>query len=98
MELWGHEYLRNIAGEIGEEWQDRADKGADASDLLELVARIVPYHMMHNAGLVVKITRFACFAYFMYRSFKLIRALSVWWGLKVRYHQFTSQCHRCCTN
>ena len=34
---WGHEYIRNIAGEIGEEFKERTEKGANVSDLLSLV-------------------------------------------------------------
>ena len=48
--LWGHEYVRNIAGEIGQEYAARREADAPVDDLLELVAQIVPYHMSHNAG------------------------------------------------
>ena len=47
--LWGHEYVRNLAGEIGSEFQQRQEDDADVKDLLELVSQIVPYHMSHNA-------------------------------------------------
>ena len=40
---------RNLAGEIGEEWEAREGKGDPADDLLALVKQIVPYHMGHNA-------------------------------------------------
>ena len=50
IEIWGHEYLRNLAGEIGEEYQARRDKDQTTEDLLNLVAQIVPYHMQHNSG------------------------------------------------
>ena len=50
VELWGQEYLRNIAGEIGEEYQVRRDGEEAAEDLLALVRQIVPYHMTHNSG------------------------------------------------
>ncbi|CAE7612398.1 PSMD2 [Symbiodinium pilosum] len=46
---WGHEYIRNIAGEIGEEFKERTEKTADVSDLLSLVEEIVPFNMQHNA-------------------------------------------------
>lgn len=46
---WGHEYIRNIAGEIGEEFKDRTEKEKDVSDLLKLVEEIVPFNMKHNA-------------------------------------------------
>ena len=51
VEHWGQEYLRNIAGEIGEEYHLALRKDADPSkELLDLVAQIVPYHMKHNSG------------------------------------------------
>ena len=50
METWGQEYLRNIAGEIGEEYQVRRDSEEAPEDLLALVRQIVPYHMTHNSG------------------------------------------------
>lgn len=40
---------RNLAGEIGEEWEARSGKGESVEDLLALVKQIVPYHMGHNA-------------------------------------------------
>lgn len=46
---WGHEYIRNIAGEIGEEFKERTEKSADVGDLLSLVEEIVPFNMQHNA-------------------------------------------------
>ncbi len=52
VELWGQEYLRNIAGEIGEEYQVRRDGEEAAEDLLALVRQIVPYHMTHNSGVL----------------------------------------------
>ncbi|KAG1670671.1 hypothetical protein FOA52_010946 [Chlamydomonas sp. UWO 241] len=47
--VWGHEYLRHLAGEISHEFNERDDAGAPCADLLALVAQIVPYHMTHNA-------------------------------------------------
>ena len=41
---WGHEFVRSLAGEIGEAY---AKEPAD--DLLELVEDIVPFHLQHNA-------------------------------------------------
>ena len=52
---WGHEYVRNIAGEIGQEYAARREAEKPVDDLLELVAQIVPYHMSHNAGIVVSV-------------------------------------------
>ena len=48
---WGHEYVRSLAGEIGQEYHDRqvADPPKDCGDLLELVHVIVPFHFKHNA-------------------------------------------------
>lgn len=47
---WGHEYIRSLSGEIGEEYHVRREKGENVEDLLGLVAQIVPFHMTHNAG------------------------------------------------
>ena len=46
---WGHEYLRNLAGEIGEEYQSRREAEGSVDDLLALVKQIAPHHMAHNA-------------------------------------------------
>ncbi|CAN0496974.1 unnamed protein product [Ectocarpus sp. 12 AP-2014] len=52
---WGHEFLRSLAGEIGQEYSARrigaaAGGGdADVSDLMALVDDIVPFHLQHNA-------------------------------------------------
>ena len=48
---WGHEYIRRLAGEIGEEYEERlaADPPASVDDLLALVSVLVPYNMSHNA-------------------------------------------------
>lgn len=48
--LWGHEYVRSLSGEIGEEYHARREAEEPVEDLLELVSQIVPYHMSHNAG------------------------------------------------
>jgi 26S proteasome regulatory subunit N1 len=47
---WGHEYVRNLAGEIGQEYQARREAEQPSDDLLKLVSQIVPYQMTHNAG------------------------------------------------
>lgn len=47
---WGHEYIRSLSGEIGEEYHARREKDESVEDLLALVAQIVPFHMTHNAG------------------------------------------------
>lgn len=46
---WGHEYVRHLAGEIGSEFKERAEKDAATDDLISLVSQIIPYHMTHNA-------------------------------------------------
>lgn len=52
---WGHEFIRSLAGEIGEEYQSRVIAGADPAedgpfqDLLDMVDVIVPFHVTHNA-------------------------------------------------
>ena len=54
---WGHEFVRSLAGEIGQEYNARVvEQGIDPDsgdepfqDLLDLVQRIVPFHVSHNA-------------------------------------------------
>lgn len=52
---WGHEFVRSLAGEIGEEYNARVLAGADPDeneafeDLLGMVDVIVPFHVTHNA-------------------------------------------------
>ena len=48
---WGHEYIRRLAGEIGEEFEERstADPPTPVDDLMTLVSAIVPWSMTHNA-------------------------------------------------
>ncbi len=52
---WGHEYVRSLAGEIGQEYSARVIDGADPdtdepfADLLGMVDVIVPFHISHNA-------------------------------------------------
>jgi len=53
---WGHEFVRSLAGEIGQEYNsrilnDNADPGDDTAfaDLLGMVDVIVPFHVSHNA-------------------------------------------------
>ncbi|XKL63369.1 hypothetical protein PGB90_005733 [Kerria lacca] len=43
---WGHEYVRQLEGEIAEEWNN-AD--ADRPKLLELIKSIIDFDMRHNA-------------------------------------------------
>ena len=51
---WGHEYVRSLAGEISEEFNQRfmdaaVDADVDVKDLMKLVDDIVPFQMSHNA-------------------------------------------------
>ncbi|WJX50926.1 26S proteasome non-ATPase regulatory subunit 2 A [Trifolium repens] len=46
---WGHEYVRNLAGEIAHEYAKRQSEEAPIDDLMELVQQIVAFHMKHNA-------------------------------------------------
>ena len=49
---WGHEYVRNLAAEIGTEYHRRIEQDGDKAsmeDLMGLVHEIVPFHMQHNA-------------------------------------------------
>lgn len=55
---WGHEFVRSLAGEIGQEYTQRvvsspdeesAAEPVDVQDLMELVDDIVPFHLKHNA-------------------------------------------------
>lgn len=46
---WGHEYLRNLTSEITAEYPERRYDAVELQPLLDLVEKIVPYHMSHNA-------------------------------------------------
>ena len=52
---WGHEFVRSLAGEIGQEYGARVLAGADPEhdepfqDLLNMVESVVPFHVTHNA-------------------------------------------------
>ena len=46
---WGHEYIRHLALEIGEEYQARTDVDEQVEDLRELALKIVPFFLKHNA-------------------------------------------------
>lgn len=52
IDKWGHEYVRHLSGEVGEEFQQREADGGDVAPLLALVDEIVPYNMAYNAGSV----------------------------------------------
>jgi 26S proteasome regulatory subunit N1 len=46
---WGHEYMRHLALEIGQEYQKRVDDDKDIEDLHQLTSTLVPYFLKHNA-------------------------------------------------
>eukprot|EP01100_Stratorugosa_tubuloviscum_P001671 TRINITY_DN1378_c0_g1_i1.p1 TRINITY_DN1378_c0_g1~~TRINITY_DN1378_c0_g1_i1.p1 ORF type:complete len:865 (-),score=424.26 TRINITY_DN1378_c0_g1_i1:147-2741(-) len=45
---WGHEYVRHLTAEIGEEFAVRQNENKEFQDLLNLVSHIVPFFMKHN--------------------------------------------------
>ncbi|KAN0065699.1 proteasome regulatory particle base subunit [Thecaphora frezii] len=47
--LWGHEYMRHLAAEIGEEYASRQEKDEETSELTELALQVVPFSLKHNA-------------------------------------------------
>ena len=46
---WGHEYIRHLALEIGQEYQNRLNDDKEYQDLMGLADVIVPYFVQHNA-------------------------------------------------
>lgn len=46
---WGHEYVRHLALEIGQDYQRRMTDEEDPQDLIDLVRSLVPYFLSHNA-------------------------------------------------
>jgi len=46
---WGHEYIRHLALEIGQEYQNRLNEEKDVQDLTDLALSLVPYFLSHNA-------------------------------------------------
>ncbi|KAL4919755.1 armadillo-type protein [Aspergillus aurantiobrunneus] len=46
---WGHEYVRHLALEIGQEYQNRLNAEKDVQDLIDLALSLVPYFLSHNA-------------------------------------------------
>merc|ERR1719313_2035052 len=46
---WGHEYIRNLSGEIAAEYHERQEKNLPVDDILALADEIVPYNIKHNA-------------------------------------------------
>lgn len=46
---WGHEYIRHLALEIGQEYQNRLTDDKDVQDLVDLALSLIPYFLSHNA-------------------------------------------------
>ncbi|KAI9851920.1 MAG: proteasome regulatory particle base subunit [Thelocarpon superellum] len=46
---WGHEYVRHLALEIGQEYQKRMADEKPYQDLVDLALSLVPYFLSHNA-------------------------------------------------
>ena len=46
---WGHEYIRHLALEIGQEYNKRLDDDVDAEDIKDLALSFVPFFLTHNA-------------------------------------------------
>ena len=46
---WGHEYVRHLALEIGQDYQRRLGDDEDPQDLIKLTETLVPYFLSHNA-------------------------------------------------
>lgn len=46
---WGHEYVRHLSLEIGQDYQRRMEDNADVEDLNGLAKLLVPYFLSHNA-------------------------------------------------
>lgn len=45
---WGHEYVRHLALEIGEEYGSRLEQEQKTDDLMDLALQIVPFFLEHN--------------------------------------------------
>ena len=46
---WGHEYVRHLALEVGQDYQRRLAEDEDAQELINLADTILPYFLSHNA-------------------------------------------------
>eukprot|EP00735_Rhodelphis_limneticus_P006874 TRINITY_DN19332_c0_g1::TRINITY_DN19332_c0_g1_i1::g.15859::m.15859 TRINITY_DN19332_c0_g1::TRINITY_DN19332_c0_g1_i1::g.15859 ORF type:complete len:890 (-),score=276.33,sp/P56701/PSMD2_BOVIN/50.00/0.0,PC_rep/PF01851.17/1.5e+04,PC_rep/PF01851.17/40,PC_rep/PF01851.17/0.023,PC_rep/PF01851.17/0.00081,PC_rep/PF01851.17/27,PC_rep/PF01851.17/67,PC_rep/PF01851.17/0.0053,PC_rep/PF01851.17/7.7e+02,HEAT_2/PF13646.1/15,HEAT_2/PF13646.1/11,HEAT_2/PF13646.1/6,HEAT_2/PF13646.1/0.053 TRINITY_DN19332_c0_g1_i1:208- len=48
---WGHEYVRSLSGDVGDEFQTRRLENADAdvSDLMKLVDDIIPFYITQHS-------------------------------------------------
>lgn len=49
IDTWGHEYIRHLALEIGQEFNNRVNEGKDVKELTDLANSIVPFFLKHNA-------------------------------------------------
>ncbi|SPO24427.1 probable RPN1 - 26S proteasome regulatory subunit [Ustilago trichophora] len=47
--LWGHEYVRHLAAELGEEYNARSQDEKNTDELLQLALQVVPFSLTHNA-------------------------------------------------
>lgn len=46
---WGHEYIRHLALEIGQEHQNRLNDDKEVDDLVALTGSIIPFFAKHNS-------------------------------------------------
>lgn len=46
---WGHEYVRHLALEIGQDYQRKLGEDEDPQGLIDLARTLVPYFLTHNA-------------------------------------------------
>nr|KAG5694635.1 hypothetical protein BaRGS_014730 [Batillaria attramentaria] len=47
---WGHEFVRHLAGQVAQEWQETTEKDVEKrKQLTKMAEEIIPYHMNHNA-------------------------------------------------
>ena len=46
---WGHEYIRHLALEIGQDYQRRMGEEFEPQELIDLARTLVPYFLSHNA-------------------------------------------------
>lgn len=49
LDTWGFEYVKNLSGEIGKEWEERKKGHKDTTDLKALVDEIVPFNVKHGS-------------------------------------------------
>ena len=46
---WGHEYVSNLASDLGQEYEIRMENNEPCDELIEIVNKIVPYFVVNNA-------------------------------------------------